>query len=302
MNKKLIIRADDVGYTFVNNIGAFETMSDNGVVTAADVMLECPGTVDALERLRDLPWISVGWHSHFWGSPVLPFDKVPSIVDASIGHFRQDLRKAEDFSADELYEEMMAQMERCRQILGRYVDTGGIYRDNDSLFGRTQKRVCDELGIPYNFVTKEMKGGGIFEADPKYKDAGIFTLDGGTAYKDLFVDSISAQEKNYDPYLYYAEDRGGMMDKYEKGFKAVSQSWHPGYVDYYMYQLGDQGPDRAKFTVIRTKDVEALTSDRMKKWIIDNRIELVSFTDMIYGKNDFQNHLKEIGSPLYMGE
>jgi predicted glycoside hydrolase/deacetylase ChbG (UPF0249 family) len=56
---KLIIRADDVGYTDVYNIGAFETI-DRGVVTSADVMLDTPGTVDALERLKSLPWISVG--------------------------------------------------------------------------------------------------------------------------------------------------------------------------------------------------------------------------------------------------
>ena len=43
MSKKMIIRADDVGYTQVNDIGAFESI-DMGVVTAADVMLECPGT------------------------------------------------------------------------------------------------------------------------------------------------------------------------------------------------------------------------------------------------------------------
>ncbi|MGI6072348.1 MAG: ChbG/HpnK family deacetylase [Lachnospiraceae bacterium] len=300
MNRKIIIRADDVGYTLVNNIGAFETMADGGVVTAADVMLECPGTVDALERLRNLPWISVGWHAHFWGSPVLPFDRVPTLVDLETGHFRTDIRKASDINADELYSEMMAQMERCKKVLGRYVDTGGIYKDDGPLFDRIQKKVCDELGIVYNFVSKEMKGGGFFEAEPRYRDAGIFTLDGGVAYKDLYVDSIDAQEKNYDPYLYYAEDRGHMMEKYEQGFKVTTQSWHPGYVDYYMYQLGDPGPFRNKFTVIRTKDVEALTSERMRKWIIDNKLELVNFTDALYGRNDFQEHLKAIGSPLCM--
>jgi len=49
---KLIIRADDAGYTDVCNIGAFEPI-DNGVVTSADVMLDCSGTEDALRRLRE---------------------------------------------------------------------------------------------------------------------------------------------------------------------------------------------------------------------------------------------------------
>ena len=67
---KMIIRADDVGFTDVCNIGTFETF-DKGLSTSADVMLDCPGTEDALRRLRNYPWISVGWHGHMWGSPVL---------------------------------------------------------------------------------------------------------------------------------------------------------------------------------------------------------------------------------------
>ena len=300
MSKKLIIRADDVGYTVINNIGAFETM-ENGVVTAADVMLECPGTVDALERLHDMPWISVGWHSHFWGSPLLDPAKVPSIYNANTGHFRQDIRTAQDLDEEQLVAEMYAQMERCYKVLGRVPDTAGDLSE-DTPFGRAQLRVCDDLGIAHNFVTKEGHGNAMIYPQEKYKAAGIYTLNGGGAYADLRTDSITEQEKNYDPYKYYAEDRGGQFDKYEKGFKVVTQSWHPGYVDYYMYQLGDQGPARNKFIAIRTKDVEALTSERMKKWIKDNNIELVSFTDALYGRNDYQNHLRFTGSDLYAGK
>ena len=113
--KKMIVRADDVGYTVVNNIGAFEAI-ENGVVTSADVMLDCPGTIDALERLKGMSWISVGWHPHFWGSPVLPFSQVPDLVDERTGHFRVDIRKA-DVPEDQLLAEMFAQMERCEKYL-----------------------------------------------------------------------------------------------------------------------------------------------------------------------------------------
>ena len=61
---KLVIRADDVGYSAVNDIGAFEAL-EQGVATAADVMLDAPHAPQALERLRQMPWISVGWHPHF---------------------------------------------------------------------------------------------------------------------------------------------------------------------------------------------------------------------------------------------
>ena len=47
---KLVVRADDVGYSQVCNIGTFETL-DNGIITSVDIMFDTPGTVDALERL-----------------------------------------------------------------------------------------------------------------------------------------------------------------------------------------------------------------------------------------------------------
>ena len=93
--RRMIVRADDVGHSKVHNIGTFEAI-ERGVVTSADVMLDSPGTEDALERLKTLPWISVGWHMHMWGAPVLAPREVPSLVEKSgefAGRFRLDLRQ-----------------------------------------------------------------------------------------------------------------------------------------------------------------------------------------------------------------
>jgi hypothetical protein len=61
--RKMVVRADDIGMSNVCNIGTFEAIK-NGVVTVAAVMLADPGTEDALERLRDYPWLSIDWHMH----------------------------------------------------------------------------------------------------------------------------------------------------------------------------------------------------------------------------------------------
>ena len=88
---KLIVRIDDIGYTDINNMGSFLAIHE-GIATAADVMLDTPGTEDALRRLKECPWISVGWHTHFWGSPVLPAEQVPSLIQEN-GHFKPDMYK-----------------------------------------------------------------------------------------------------------------------------------------------------------------------------------------------------------------
>ncbi len=61
---KLIVRADDVGYTVAHNMGTFKTL-DEGIVTSCDLMLDCPGFEDACEHLRNYPWISIGWSDKY---------------------------------------------------------------------------------------------------------------------------------------------------------------------------------------------------------------------------------------------
>lgn len=49
---KLVVRADDVGFSKVHNIGTFET-PDHRIVTSVDVMLDVPGIENTLSRLRE---------------------------------------------------------------------------------------------------------------------------------------------------------------------------------------------------------------------------------------------------------
>lgn len=297
---KIIIRADDVGYTDVCNLGAFESM-EHGVVTAADVMLETPGTVDALRRLKDMPWISTGWHTHFWGSPLLDPLKVPSIYDPRTGHFRRDLARAADVLYEEILSECRAQMERCVEILGKPLDTGpNAGLADDSPFHRAILQVCEEFGLPYNYCYKKSRDkitGEPQESEPRpeWVERKCYCLDPGPAYAALDTDSLTECEK-YDPASYYIGDAQRMGD-----FPAdavLEQSWHPGYPDWYVYHLGDQGPKARNFILARIMDVEALTSERLKTWIRENRIELVNFRDALYGTRDYQRHLSHIGSNL----
>ncbi len=325
--RKMVVRADDIGMSKVCNIGSFEAI-ENGVVTAADVMLDSPGTEDALERLRAFPWISAGWHMHMWGAPVSDPKRVPSLVEKTgpfAGRFRTDLQQASDVVFDEAVSELRAQLMRCLKILGRVPDTAGG-GNPQTVWGRAARQVCDEFGLAYGFSSsaptseaylkkiREAQAAGEewaryypatpnqgTKADPKWADRKIFTPAGTTAYIDLLTDSISAVEKNYDPVLFYTEDRAGIL-KYPGDWIFV-QAWHPGYVDYYTYRLGERA-NRARaqqFVVGRTQDVAALCDERLKAWIRTNRIELVNFRDALYGTREYQNHLKLTGSDLYMG-
>ena len=321
--RKMVIRADDIGHSKVCNIGTFEAIA-YGMVGAADVMLDSPGTEDALERLRAYPSLSIGWHMHMWGMPVLPAKEVPSLVEKGgdfDGRFRLDLAQASDVSGEEAVRELRAQLERCARILGRTPDTSGAGNDR-SPWGRAVKQVVDEFGLAYNFSATTAtdpayqkhvddarargeewakyypaKASPYQPADPKWASRKIVSV-GTTAFIDLLQDSISGVEKNYDSIKFYTEDRSGILKQPEDVI--TWQAWHPGYVDYYVYRLGER-VTRARaqqFVVGRTQDVHTMTSPVLKAWIKDNNIELINFRDALYGTRQFQNHLKSVGSEL----
>jgi predicted glycoside hydrolase/deacetylase ChbG (UPF0249 family) len=328
-SRKMVVRADDIGMSKVCNIGTFEAI-EHGVVTSADIMLDSPGTEDALERLKAYPWLSVGWHMHMWGAPVSDSRRVPSLIEKSgefAGRFRTDLAQSQEVVFEEAVAELRAQLERCLKILGKVPDTAGAGRDTP--WGRAVKQIIDEFGIAYNFssqapapekylqkIREAQKTGeewakyytidpkaGInagSKADDKWAGRKIFAPAGTTAYIDLLTDSVSRVEKEYDPVLFYTEDRAGILKTPADWI--CWQAWHPGYVDYYTYRLGER-VNRARaqqFVIGRTQDVAALCDPRLKNWIKQNRIELVNFRDALYGTSEYQNHLRAIGSDLYL--
>ena len=291
----LIIRADDVGYTDVCNIGAFETM-ENGVVTSADVMLDCPGTEDALRRLKELPWISVGWHTHFWGAPVLASEKVPSLYDPDRKGFRKDIRTAQDVVYEEILNECRAQLERCVRILGRAPDTGGP-SDLDTPFGRALRQTEKEYGLKNNFMMRPALPGIPEEQwDGEKAIPAPFSV-----FRDLETDSLTEIEK-YNPIRFYLEDQMGMLTMDVPDTATIIHAWHPGYLDYFVSCQGDYSPNAINFLRARVIDVHALCSPEIHNWVRDHKIRLINVRDFLYGTNEYQNHLRSIGSDLYLAE
>lgn len=325
--RKLVVRADDVGHSKVHNVGTFEAI-EKGIVTAADVMLDSPGTEEALERLKSFPWISIGWHTHMWGAPVLGPKEVSSLVEKGgqfDGRFRVDLGQAEDVVFDEALRELRAQLDRCVRILGRAPDTGGGGRGN-SPWGRAMAQVTEEYGLVNGFagqmgsdpeglekIKAAQEAGeewasyysttGFPPREPagKWAHRKIYMLSSTPCTKELFTNSIAEVEEHYDPALFYTEDRGGILNLPEGAIAATA--WHPGYVDYYVYRLGERvdRPRARQWVISRLHDVAGLCDVRVKNWIMENRVELINFRDALYGTNEYQNYLQMIKSDLYMG-
>ena len=295
---KLIVRTDDVGYTDVCNIGTFVTY-DHGYSSHCELMLESPGTVDALNRMKNYPWVSTGWHAHFWNSPVLPLDKVKSLIIPGTNRFRHDLRKAEDVDYGEILAEMRAQLDRCVDILGKAPDVGGC-STGDTPFTRAMAQVTKEYGMvcDYGHKMKLQPDGSITygPVEERWENSKIYIIDqGGMVAGDIIVPTFKEQYE-YDTVRFLLEDRMKLHDLPDGS--AIMHGFHPGYCDYYVAKEGDYGPNMMYYTVSRTYDVEGLCSKRLHDWIKDNNIELCSLTDALYGTHEYQNHLRAIGSDL----
>lgn len=276
---KLIVRADDVGYTIAHNMGTYKTL-DEGIVTSCDLMLDCPGFEDACEHLRNYPWISIGWHTHFWGKPVLPASEVPSMVNEE-GRFkwRKDKKRVMEVDYEEALKECRAQIERCERLLGRVPDTCCMLPDNP--LGRAIWTVCDEYHIAYGFLQGKGYGDRELECKQEYKPLNIFEY----ASRGKHTKSLNVVDfPFYDP-------AGAIMDMPIMEDRVWMCSKHPGFLDDYVLA-------ESSCTIPRVKDVEALCDPEVITWIKENKIELINHRDALYGTNEYQNHLKAIGSDL----
>ena len=299
MRKRLIYRADDIGYTLAFDLGAFKAI-DEGIVTAADVMFDSPHTVEALKWLKERPWISVGWHRHLWESPVLPPAQVPHMVDEE-GRFRWRHRHAEymaEVPYEEAYAEFMAEMKVCYDILGRYPDTASL-RTADIPLEHAYKDVVDLLGIKCDLTGRR---DGTKNPEFAHLNIGswIVQADGTRNSSGKVDESVRSHGGgNYESYdLKYFKDYDAVKNLKSIKWDEDGQIWqtggHPGYLD-------DHILAESRCNIHRCEELRGAISPEVKQWIIDEKIELVNSRDVIYGTSEYQDHLKEINSPLWIG-
>lgn len=82
--RRLIVNADDLGFTPAVTAGILEAHAA-GSVTSASMMVNCPGWDDAVRHARSTPTLGVGLHLNFLVG--VPITKAPSLTDSRTGRF-----------------------------------------------------------------------------------------------------------------------------------------------------------------------------------------------------------------------
>ena len=175
---RLIVRADDFGFSHASNM-ALEKLLNEGVITAASVIVNTGWLDETVEILKKHPQVSVGvhvclnseWVPYKWG-PVLPAKDVPSLVD-EWGHFfgtRKDLL-ANNPSMDEVEAEIRAQVDLAirKGLKVSYVDHHmGMAVTTPQMRERFVK-VAKEYGLGISRWYGEIQGPIVYNVEPAKK-------------------------------------------------------------------------------------------------------------------------------------
>ncbi len=147
---RIVVRGDDMGMT-EGSLEAFERAFNHGVLTSGAIQVPAPWFEAAAELAKKNPGWCVGihlcliaeWRGYRW-RPVLPWDKVPSLVDEDGFLFGSPAElKANNPQLDEMEAELHAQIELAikKGINVQYIDTH---------YSGINRKIVEKLGLEYN--------------------------------------------------------------------------------------------------------------------------------------------------------
>lgn len=255
--KKLLLRADDLGFSEGVNHGIARTV-ERGLIKNCGVMVNMEATEHAVRLFERIP-CCLGLHGNVSvGRPVLPPEEVPSLVDEA-GFFHSSRRyrsaAAEFASVEDLERELTAQYRRFWELFGRkpaYFEAHAVKSRNLAV---ALERVAEAQGLFYQ---------------PSFQD---FTL-GGTHVVNLPMHSM---EPDYDARASLKAELSGA----EEG-GCYLYVCHPGYLDAYLLK-------HSSLTLARADEVDMLCDPSIGAWIAEMGFVSVTYNALAAGGDDAQN-------------
>ena len=253
--KQLLIRADDIGYSYAVNLGIARSVHE-GLVRSVGVMPNMPETARGYSWVADAD-IAVGQHTNVClGTPCSDPAKIPSLVGPdgqfkSSREYRARFKVGVDFvDLDEAIIEVRAQLARFREVVGRDPD----YFEGHAVASRKLfeaiELVAKEEGLKYQ---------------PMQLDASEPARCGNTSVRMV----MRSQTPGYDPAAVIRESVEQMADGETVIFVA-----HPGYLDHFILT-------HSSLTEDRTKEVDALIDPELRAWLeAQPDLKLVDYRDL----------------------
>jgi len=254
---KLIVKADDLGFTEGINLGIIKSHKD-GIVTSTALMTNMPAAAHGVKLAKDYPALCLGQHTNFViGRPVSDPKDVPSLVESD-GNFISSKKSREKIAQgidpipnyEEAFKEAEAQTLKFYELTGRFPE----YLEGHAIASPTLGKVYNALAKKYNLVHISHNDVSLNYRVTKAPERG---------------ESIYPwYEKGLSPETFFTSGACKLLGK-ELALAVV----HPGYLDKEIF-------DRSSFTQVRVWDLYATTHPDTLKWVADNNIELVSYREI----------------------
>jgi len=248
--KRIMVRADDLGYSEAVNYGIEKTVKE-GIIRNVGFMVNMPASLHGFSLLKD-ETICLGQHTNICaGKPLCDPAQIPSLVQEN-GQFkssRQYRTSKTDFVVlDEVILEIEAQYERFKEITGREPDYFEGHAIESANFLKGLELVAKRHGLKYCGVS--------FDGTP-------ILVNGKKMY--MWMESM---KENYDPkaFFYHMAEHS-----HEDGYDMLI--FHPGYLDQDILR-------NSSLTIPRTLEVEAACDEEIKKYLTEKEIHLYTYSEV----------------------
>lgn len=253
--KQLLIRADDIGYSYAVNLGIARTVRE-GLVRSVGVMPNMPETERGWQWVADAD-IAVGQHTNVClGLPCAGPARIPSLLGPdgcfrSSREFRKSYKEGVDFvDYDEAVIEIEAQHDRFLEVVGREPD----YFEAHAVLSDNLNRAIADVARAHELRHQ------VASFDP------TATVACGNTPVRMVMHSM---EPGYEP----AESIKQTVREMADG-ETVVFVCHPGYLDRYILE-------HSSLTTDRTKEVDALIDPELRAWLeAQPDLRLVDYRDL----------------------
>ena len=247
--KKILVRADDLGYCEAFNYGLARAVK-SGIVRSVGVMPNMEWAQHGVDLLKDTD-VTFTVHANICqGKPITDPQRIPSLVDEK-GEFKdKELYRAakEDFvNLDEVFMEVEAQYLRLVELTGEkpyMVEAHAVPSNN---FMKAIVMVAQKYGVEH------MKFG------PKGPMIGSTTM----------KFSMDSGNPDYDPFESFKKAALQPMAEDEAALMVL----HPGFVDAYVL-------DTSYITTARAREVQFAVNPEVPKWCEENGVQLLTYADL----------------------
>ena len=248
---KLIINADDFGLTKGVTLGILDAMT-KGIVTDTTAMVNGVFLEEGMKEAKNRGIDSIGIHLTLTcGKPVLPPKEVSSLVDDN-GDFYRRIGNLEDFNYEEIRKELKAQMEKFYT----YGITPSHIDGHHHFFGYNKEltEIVIELAKEYKLPLRVLSDNMV----QYYKSKGVKTTEAFSM--EFYQDNVNE--------AFLKE----LLLRY-KDADSLEIMCHPAYIDEELMRI-------SSYNNFREKEFDILTSDKIKIYIKENNIKLISFKEI----------------------